>query len=136
MKLPDGGFNISDYKQLAKKARRELKKDPRQAAEKSYLAAVHAARQIVACAGGKKGERIKTSSWAIGEAARLLGQRGKRIPKKERDKITRALSLALGQHTACFYDGVCDRGAVQDAVNSVVDATRSVERACQVLSRE
>lgn len=134
MTLPDGDFRISDYRKLALKAKRELRRDPRQAVEKSYLAAVHAARQIVACSGEKRDDRKKASSWAIGRANEIVGKKlGQRLSKADRERVTRALSSALGQHSACFYDGVCSEGAARDTVKSVIGATKSVERVCRAL---
>ena len=129
--LPTDGYNISDYRRLAAKARGEFKKDPRQAAEKSYLAAVHAARQILACAGVEWKSGKRQSSAAIGRAANVLGESG--LGADEFQPITRAFTLALGQHSACFYDGVCERSAVWDAVTAVDTATGSLDRVCRRL---
>ena len=131
MPLPTNGYNISDYRRLAAKARGEFKKDPRQAAEKSYLAAVHAARQILACAGVAWRSGKRQSSAAIGRATNVLGE--SRLGPQEYQPITRAFTLALGQHSACFYDGVCERSAVWDAVEAVGKATHNLDRVCRRL---
>ena len=74
-KLPTGNYKIDDYREFARRARKELRRDPRQAVEKSYLAAVHAARQIVACAGEPWKGGKRQSSAAIGRAFECLGKR-------------------------------------------------------------
>lgn len=126
--LPTEGYRIDDYREFARRARRELRRDPRQAVEKSYLAAVHAARQILACAGvpWKGGKR--QSAAAIGRAFEFLGKSG--LPRSEWSSITAAFQRALGDHGACFYDGMCEPAAVRDTVRAVERATRDLDRLC------
>ena len=126
------GINVNDYRKLAKLARKELKRHPRQAVEKAYLAAVHMARHLVA-ASGEPWHKRTMSAAAIGRAAELVG---KNLPRDERTRdVTRALSLALGQHSACFYEGLCQDSIVRDAVLSVERASRQVPALASALDR-
>ena len=129
--LPSEGYRIDDYRDFARRARRELRSDPRQAVEKAYLAAVHAARQVLACAGvpWKGGKR--QSAAAIGRASEFLGKSG--LAPDEYRPITRAFSMALGQHGACFYDGVCDPHVTAETVRAVERATKTLDRVCRRL---
>src|SRR5271155_3434961 len=117
--------NISDFQALAKKARKELRTDPRQAAEKAYLASVHAARQIIACTNENPGSTAAyRSAAAIGRAAQILGGQ---LPADPRIRtITRAFGRALGAHSSCFYEGVCDRGDITEIVKLVGRAAKEL----------
>lgn len=129
-RLPTEGYNIDDYRRFARMARKELRTDPRQAVEKAYLAAVHAARQVIACSGMPWTKR-RMSAAAIGRATQILGQRLPHEPRVQ--AITKAFALALGQHSACFYEGACDRTIATMTVKSVDRAARNVEWACMRL---
>jgi hypothetical protein len=65
-------------------------------------------------------------------AAKVLGESG--LGRQEYQPITRAFGLALRQHSACFYDGLCERSSVWDAVKAVGAATRSLDRVCRRLT--
>ena len=118
-----GSIGVNDPVRLALIARREIKRDPRQAAEKAYLAAVRAARQVVRALGGRYTDRHSAS--AIGRAAELIG---KHYPGGQLRQVTRAFQRALGDHKACFYEGVCERTAITKDVSEIVRATKTVRR--------
>src|SRR5579859_5802054 len=114
----------NDPVKLALLAKRELKRDPRQAAEKAYLAAVLSARQIVRALGARL--RDRSSASAIGRAAQLIGER---FPGRvDLRKVTGAFQHALGNNKSCFYEGVCERGTVREDVEAVVRAVKTVRR--------
>ena len=131
VKLPTNGYKIDDYREFARRARRELRRDPRQAVEKSYLAAVHAARQILACAGEPPKIGKRYSSAAVGRAFELLGKSG--LPRSEYQSITGAFARALSQHGLCFYDGICEPSLTAETVRAVERATKDIPRVCQRL---
>ena len=123
-------LNISNYQQLARKAKQELATDPRQAAEKAYLAAVHASRMILECSEMPSGRAGYRSSAAIGRASDILIQKlGKADPQA--NKLRTAFGNALGAHTSCFYEGVCVPENIRKVVLGVVQATHTVENVCR-----
>jgi hypothetical protein len=118
----------NDYRRLAKRALQEAEAarkkgdelGARQAAEKAYLACVHAARQVVLCSG-KKFRRKQQSSAAIARAWQIFGELKLKGDSKV-EVIREAFSKALQLHGACFYDGFC-------TIRGVVEAARLTDRA-------
>jgi hypothetical protein len=52
------------------------------------------------------------------------------LPRGEWSSITAAFQRALGDHGACFYDGMCEPAAVRDTVRAVERATRDLDHLC------
>ena len=116
--------------------RRAVKKNDvtggREAVNKAYLATVHAAHEIVACAGVEfRKPRSSRSTQDIGRVMTMLRPRKDRLT----GEITDAFSAALGQHAACFYDGVCSMGQMQKTVEQTYKALKHVPHACEVVKR-
>lgn len=103
-----GGFEIfvDRYRDIARRARKEADDakraddmmGARQAAEKSYLAAVHAARQILICAGITSTRKPRQSSAAIARANQLVGELGLRREEAVDKRHAGARSGAQGAH--------------------------------------
>jgi len=132
----------NDYRAIAAIAQREMNRavrrdDPmagRQAVNKSYLAAVHAAREIVECSGMTfRTSGAGRSSRDMGRVATLVGER--KLVDKPTQNVLRAFSKAAGQHRACFYDGVCSMPEMAETVRFVRKALKHVPHTCTVLRR-
>ena len=109
--------------------------DAHQAAEKVYLAVVTAAREIVICAGSPEPPLGRVwSSRAIGDLQRIAGERGL-LAKPSVAAIHRVATRALGQHTACFYDGICSPAEVYALAMSAEKAIARVPDACAIAAR-
>jgi len=132
----------NDYAQIAELARREMSKAARkndlmagrQAVNKAYLATVHAAREIVECSGLAFAKRESARSTRdMGRVSTLVGQMRLRDPGT--NAVMRAFSKAAGQHTACFYDGICDMSEMTETVKFVAKALKHVPHTCAVIRR-
>ena len=139
-----GGFEIfvDRYRDIARRARKEADDakraddmmGARQAAEKSYLAAVHAARQILICAGITSTRKPRQPSAAIARANQLVGELGLRREEAV-DNAMRALGRALKEHTSCFYEGVCDIPDIVRAAHGVERAAKDLPAVCHLVQR-
>jgi hypothetical protein len=132
----------NDYAKLADMAQREMNRavrrdDPmqgRQAVNKAYLASVHAAREIVACSGVTFKRRTSArSTQDMGRVQTLVGERG--LVDRQTQAVLRAFSKAAGQHTVCFYDGLCSMPEMADTVRFVRKALKHVPHTCAVIRR-
>jgi uncharacterized protein (UPF0332 family) len=132
-----GEDNTNDYAKLAEYASKEMRIATksgnellaRQAVNKAYLATVHAARAIVACSGATSDSKESSRSTKdIGRVFTIVGQR--KLRDEQTNQVLRAFSKALGQHTNCFYDGICSMPEMADTVRYVRKALKHVPHTC------
>jgi hypothetical protein len=134
----------NDYQELATIASKEMRKAVRkgdetagrQAVNKAYLATVHAARSIIECSPDGSFKNNNTSARStrdMGRVQTLIGQR--KLRDEQVNQVLRAFSRATGQHTACFYDGLCEMTEMADTVKFVRKALKHVPHTCERIRR-